>query len=300
MAKEQLLTPSPSPPPPTPTSTLPAQINVATRKQHTLLNRLIIDRLPLALPPYASDPALLGQGLAAFSRIFLVFEEAWDALDSENVVARCGETVSERRLATLRPKALRRSSRLKVDVEHIAQRAGVKSFATTSAQLAMLERMALEIQLKPHVLIAYGWVMYMAIFSGGRWIRQQFTNAGTEFWTPQPGGMQGEQEKVHSSGLPGFTFLFFEGEQDGEDIKAEFKARLAEADSLLTQDQRQDVIDAAQRLFEDCIALVEILDREVLWQKIWSKLPATIGCIAMALVTFLLYYFSRSGSWTPY
>ncbi|KAK3721524.1 hypothetical protein LTR37_003080 [Vermiconidia calcicola] len=295
MAKEQLLTPSPSPSPPIPTSTLPAQINAATRKQHTLLNRLIIDRLPLALPPHASDLALLGQGLAAFSRIFLVFEEAWDALGSEDRMAGRSETASERWLATLRPKGLRRSARLKNDMEHIAQRTGVRNFATTPAQTAMLERMRVEIQLKPHILIAYGWVMYMAIFSGGRWIRQQFADAGVEFWTAQPGSAQSEQEKVPSSVMPGFSFLSFEGEQDGEDIKAEFKARLAEADSLSTQDQRQDVIDAAQSLFEDCIALVEILDREVLRQKVWSKLRVILGCITVALITILLYCFCYSG-----
>ena len=36
---------------------------------------------------------------------------------------------------------------------------------------------------KPHLLIAYAWIFYMALFSGGRWIRAQLYAAGEDFWS---------------------------------------------------------------------------------------------------------------------
>jgi hypothetical protein len=85
-AIDLLPTPSVTPPPQShsPSATtpeLPVQINTATRKQHTELNRLIIDRIPYALPPKTKSPKTYALGLAAFAQIYLAFEHAFDDLE---------------------------------------------------------------------------------------------------------------------------------------------------------------------------------------------------------------------------
>lgn len=50
-------------------------INSATQEQHAQLNRLILDRLPLALPPKALEPSLYAGGIAAFAQIYFAFEQ---------------------------------------------------------------------------------------------------------------------------------------------------------------------------------------------------------------------------------
>lgn len=127
---------------------------------------------------------------------------------------------------------------------------------------------------QPWVLVAYAWVMYMAVFSGGRWIRGQLVEAGREFWKGggvvegMDGGNGGTGELCEGGGVLerrewerfGLSFFYFDGEEDGEDIKAEFKRRLGDADALLTAEQRRDVVEEAKEIFSRSVLLVEELD----------------------------------------
>ncbi|KAJ4168055.1 hypothetical protein NW754_011869 [Fusarium falciforme] len=62
---------------------LAESIVAATRGIHAKLNKLIIARLPLALPPRAQDPALYISGLLHITPIYMTFEALWrDILDS--------------------------------------------------------------------------------------------------------------------------------------------------------------------------------------------------------------------------
>jgi heme oxygenase len=91
----------------------------------------------------------------------------------------------------------------------------------------------------PHVLIAYAFVLYMALFNGGRWIRAELLKA-------QWGG--------------GLDFWYFPGPDNGEGVKNEFKARLIDVQGLLTVEQRRDIVREAQDIFRNLLVLVEELD----------------------------------------
>lgn len=273
---------------------LPAEINEATRHQHNLLNHLIIARLPLAVPPQAKHPADLSFGLATFAQIYFIFENEWSKIESKPSVGQGSELVDSHEdrvlsyLATLRPEGLHRSLRLHSDLNHLSTRSGV-TLINSAPNIDPQGHIRLLLQQKPHVLLAYGWVMYMAIFSGGRWIRQQLVGAGPEFWI----GQAGEQsDHKHDTKSPGLSFLSFDGEQDGEDVKAIFKARLVEADALLTAEQRQDVIDAAQQLFGRCIDIIGQLDGLVARPRSWKHQPWTT---LMILVVLSLLWLIHSG-----
>ena len=220
-ATDLLPTPSVTPPPPVVALELPVEINTVTRKHHIELNRLIIDRLPLALPPIANSPKVYALGLSAFAHIYLAFEQAFDDLErsQDDSVGTNGEEEADHQrkvkawLANLRPPGLKRSSRIKRDLQYLPE-LDRSSFSDLDNEIhSHIRDLAAS---KPHILVAYTWVMYMAIFSGGRWIRSQLAGAQPEFWTSHTNAGPALAEKT-PLGMPGFSFLSFDGDEDGED-----------------------------------------------------------------------------------
>jgi hypothetical protein len=134
----------------------------------------------------------------------------------------------------------------------------------------------------------------MALFSGGRYLRASLQKAGPAFWSKSPSfaslnqapknSFQSERprgfEEIDPSHMKcssdrtksssespslgstkGLQFFHFDGEEDGEDIKREFKARFAEADLLLSEREKDDIIQEAQHIFTYMIEMVGELDR---------------------------------------
>jgi len=293
-ATDLLPTPSVTPPPLAVTPELPVQINTATRKHHLELNRLIIDRLPLALPPSANGPKVYALGLAAFAQIYLAFEQAFDDLErsqNRSATTEADEEAAHQRdvkawLVNLRPPGLKRSSRIKRDLQYLPELDRSNFSGLDNEINSHIHELAAE---KPHVLVAYTWVMYMAIFSGGRWIRSQLAGAQPEFWTSHTNAGPALAEKTPLS-MPGFSFLSFNGDEDGEDIKVEYKKRLALGEHIVSDQEREEIMQAAQELFERCISIVHKLDEEVRKQEMISRLLPL--ALVTAVVTFALAYYS--------
>jgi len=107
---------------------------------------------------------------------------------------------------------------------------------------------------KPHLILSYTWVMYMALFNGGRWIRDQLRQAGPEFW--------GAHNPTPSPTIHCLSFWEFEGEHDGEDVKDDFKARFSTTAAALNDTERQEVIEGSVKVFGTCSWMVECLDKQ--------------------------------------
>jgi hypothetical protein len=60
--------------------------------------------------------------------------------------------------------------------------------------------------------------------------------------------------------VPGLQFFNFLGDEDGEDIKLEFKKRITEAEILLTPGEKEDIIDEAEDIFKFMVEMVGELD----------------------------------------
>ncbi|KAF2161028.1 hypothetical protein M409DRAFT_28635 [Zasmidium cellare ATCC 36951] len=270
-----------------PSDTLSGRINAATRKQHTRLNRLLMDRLPSALPPHTESPLLYSKGLVPFARIFILFEIEWELLTRHfhtKASTYSGHEYDVRQwLSNLRPSGLARSHRLRDDLRHLRMVAGPDIYNTPALGDAWVKDMRDLMRKKPHVFMAFAWVFYMAVFSGGRWIRRQLSNGGVDFWLSQPGALRPKSDLV----VPGFSFLSFDSEHDGEDLKALFKTRLGDAERLLTMDEKQDVINVSQQLFDRCVLLVHELDRMAYRQKIRSWLPTILFAALLPLMLML-------------
>ncbi|KAF1918549.1 hypothetical protein BDU57DRAFT_515402 [Ampelomyces quisqualis] len=288
---------------------LPGEINSATRNLHTTLNRLIMSRLPLALPPHAADASLYTTGFLHFAHVFLTFESLWaDLLRHHGTQTRSTPNTSPPDLTpappptspllsyllvnpydspslftrtlgapippspplvaflqTLRPRGLMRSARVKRDLERLmglhptdlevllARYPGDKvADFCTHIRKAVNE--------KPWTLVSYAWCFYMAVFSGGRWIRAGLLSAGPDFWEA---AREDEKAPILSLQEEGLSFWHFPGQFDGEDIKLEFKTHLAAAETLFTPDQRVDIIEEAKNIFALCVTLVQELDEAI-------------------------------------
>ncbi len=151
-----------------------------------------------------------------------------------------GEEMMWKSLRGLRMDELLRARRLRSDVLNIVSKAGGRGPDTEAKGRPRLRAFVAHIRSaakgKPHLLMAYTWVLYMALFSGGRYIRARLRGAGGEFWSG------GDEEGTADRYL---TFWSFEGGEDGEDLKAEFKDRFASVEERLTEGEKDEVVKEA-------------------------------------------------------
>jgi hypothetical protein len=84
--------------------------------------------------------------------------------------------------------------------------------------------------------------------------------------------------------VPGLQFFNFHGDYDGEDIKTEFKTRIAEAEYLLTEGEKEDIVKEAGEIFRFMVAIVGMLDgvmgigeEDVESVRIAAKQPGLLG-----------------------
>ncbi|KAG0649036.1 Heme-binding HMX1 [Hyphodiscus hymeniophilus] len=343
MDGKAITTPSPLPTSSNSPYPLSERINISTRPVHSQLNRLILARLPLALPPHTTNPSTYISGLLHITPIYITFETLWQTIldaprlpttlkptfefgidacdpslplvDSKNPVTLrntdipvlvhapkvCSRTHSL--LAHLRLPGLLRSGRLRADIRVLTgtpehkideQLEAISNHGRLAEFIAHTKR---SVETNPHVLLAYAWVLYMALFSGGRHLRASLQSAGDsgDFWNRDPSPVrpysvttsissntlrsrlfksenpfptertsrsrsQNHSENEASELVPGLQFFNFMGDEDGEDIKREFKKRLTETEILLTSGEKQDIIDEAENIFRFMVEIVTELD----------------------------------------
>lgn len=270
-------------------------INIATRPVHTKLNKLILLRLPLAIPPRAPDSSSYVSGILYIAPLYICFESLWHAALHANPSStstpeddRTGELEqctfllpSTGKLPRPSPRihqilskmfipGLLRSNRLRADLHSLTNQsseevqAAIEEAASSGRLGEMVSHIRRSVEKHPHVLLSYAWVLYMALFSGGRFIRATLENAGRanhDFWG-HPSITTSEQlddQKATASHGP-LQFFHFPTPQDGEDLKIEFKSRLAEQDKLLTTLEKEDIVKEANCIFENLILVIAQLD----------------------------------------
>jgi heme oxygenase len=115
------------------------------------------------------------------------------------------------------------------------------------------------IRAKPHTMLAYTWVMYMALFNGGRTIRAQLLAAPHSFWQSSrtPSNSEESADVIRSDRL---QFWDLGDGKDGGNIKEDLKKRFDTAAAQLTASERVDVVDEAVRIYEMLHELVGWLD----------------------------------------
>ncbi|KAH8161749.1 hypothetical protein CIB48_g6514 [Xylaria polymorpha] len=278
------------------TCSLSNSINTATRPAHTNLNKLVISRLRLALPPQADDASQYVSGLLHVTPIYMGFESLWKTILESQVVHKpndessagnivdpvglqpddCSDdhhqlVVSDRiqsLLANLHFEGLQRSQALRQDLISLtgwSSRTLTEQLnhASESPVLSeFLNHTRDSVEKSPHTLLAYAWVLYMALFSGGRFIRASLENICPAFWIPASAQQPTPTTltSVDGTRAPPLNFFKFDTPADGQDLKLEFKQRLLDSEGVITERERQEIVQEARCIFDYMIRLVGELD----------------------------------------
>lgn len=188
-------------------------------------------------------------------------------------------------------RGLERAGRLKGDVERVLgkeRKLGRTMVLEDGGKwqrprsMAFAAHIHTSVEGRPHLLLAYTWVLYMALFSGGRYIRSRLRQAGSGFWNRR---VEGESEGSYrrrmednekEDAVDGYLgFWTFEGDEDGENLKAEFKQRFATIEANLTEAEKEEVVQGAVSIMQSITGVVVEISEVV-----GTGLPAATGFIA--------------------
>ncbi|PGH04409.1 hypothetical protein AJ80_08520 [Polytolypa hystricis UAMH7299] len=266
---------------------LPTQIFEAIRDHHTTFGSTVSSRVPLCLPPHAPDPELYALGISRFAEIFFAFESAWlsqlrrtSLTDLSNYhtegdvdsfinddAGRIGKMLSE----IFIPELLR-SERLRADLLNLesvveAEKEEDSHAMKENAATAFASHIRDSTEHRPHLILVYAWIMYMALLNGGRRIRTKLVSAGPYFWEPKNHDGTLQTPPATSDGRPpppnGLSFWFFDYDSNDQGIKYAFRERILSASSLLTSTERTEVIAEAVEIFHQCNLIVAEIDVEI-------------------------------------
>lgn len=176
--------------------------------------------------------------------------------------------------------ALERSPSLKKDIIHLLQRLDVNTSESSHLKENDAEGLESEdglgragrprlnkfvahisavVESKPHVLLAYTWIFYMALFQGGRYIRSQLRDVEEkDFWVRDLKAKKAPEAVTRT--IPLSFWEFPAGSRDGEDLKAEFKARFRDIASSLGQIQKEHVLQEAVEIMTQLLEVIHEID----------------------------------------
>ena len=295
--------------------------------RHSLLDSRISRLLPEALPPRVNSPALFLLGILPFAYIFTALENEWAAFLAKPISDEHTAQLQSA-LSNLRLNGLLRAERFDSDVRQIQARLekgiegdetdenGCKHLSSQdSATVLALRRCDVYFQTprnysqmstsmgdpshihvskitkritdaarsKPHLLVAYIYVWYMAVLSGGQYLLKSIQTVESEFWG---------HERIGDNF--GFSFLCADFR-----LKDGLKGRLTALDLLLAPEQRAEVVQETELIYEIVIDLVHGLERgigsEVVGEREGARLRATAlqgKQLSQGVVPF--FYGSRS------
>jgi len=228
---------------------LPAELQAATRDKHHALNLQVLNKLPLCIPPASDSPLLYAKGMVVFGQIYFAFEShLTNSLENDEIDVTLRDVYNRIYL----PRLLR-TARLQRDLEIIKIRLGEQARKELDqlAEQSMVfqQRILANLSIKPHVLFAYAWTMYLALFNGGRWMRSRLLAAGPSFWLGRQLPLS-FWDFVDCDGAP----------SNGEDLKAAFKEGFAHSTESLGDIHQKEIIDESKALFDLCLEMVRYLD----------------------------------------
>ncbi|OKP12456.1 hypothetical protein PENSUB_1822 [Penicillium subrubescens] len=254
--------------------------------------KLNLSRIPLCLPPHTDRPALYLFGLSRYAELFYVIEDAWlsiigdpvdwishdtDADANTNADVHVSnpeehddpspQSNTKKRIQTvlrmlyipelLRTKALQNDIRFLTSLHPPSTSSPVLLHSDNDQDKDTGRRVGQEIrhriQDKPHILVAYVWIMYSALLYGGRDIRTLLLKAGSDFW-----GLS--VVEITSQRIP-CPLSFWHIDNDGE-VKAKYRARMTDVESLLSAREQNDILEEAMRIFGTLEELTRSLDED--------------------------------------
>ncbi|KAL8629104.1 hypothetical protein Q9189_005202 [Teloschistes chrysophthalmus] len=255
-------------------SSIGDDINAATRPHHTTLNRLILHHLPSALPPStpsSSSPHIYALGLSHILPIYSTFESSF-----HKALQPCA--LPSPLLQNLHTPALERAEALKSDLAILLPpEYRTPDFDALPRLREFKQHIRRVLREKPHLLVAYTWIFYMALFSGGRYIRSKLRDAFAAL-SPVPilastatTTTSTSDPQTKPDALAGLTFWTFppsknknnNNNSDGEDLKLLYKSRIAFLSPTLTPQEREDIVEESVEIMRRLTDIVNEIAESV-------------------------------------
>lgn len=256
--------------------TLQEELQHAIRHDHLVINRLISSRMPLCLPPKTDSPLRFALGLTVYAHLYTSFEVAWE-------IALSQASKSPAYLSDLETPGLSRRPRLSRDIHALSQLvapSGAKRMQKFQQQTAHFHHTIFHrCQDKPHLILAWAWTMYLAIFNGGRFIRAGLEAAGDDFWGTKDYPLE---------------FWNFDGKDDGENIHNAFKENFDRAAKRLTRKQKDETVAEARHVFHVVEDVIHVLDKKVGQDEVIAILASCVAASSpLMAVRAIMGLFSR-------
>jgi heme oxygenase len=222
------------------------RINFNTRTEHNTINRTITLKFAVAI----RDARIYRQGIQAFYHVFRTVEELINKELQQVPLSKTGEILKQ----VWRP-AMARTAALERDLLFFYGNDPSKfEKPIRSEQIDFVQHIYDAYKEKPHVLLAYCHVMYLALFAGGKIMLSSLSKATGVF--PQVEGKS--TAEVSEFG----TNLFRFDVDDDEVFRLEYKKgyELATRNSL-TEDEKLDIITEAKDIYKRNVMVVQQIER---------------------------------------
>lgn len=261
-------------------------LTISNREPHASIHKLNLSRLPLCLPPHTDRPTLYVLGLSQYAELFFGIEDVWVSLigDPGEWIDQDADAAEEAEISSLEEDSpstlaptneqariktilrmlyipeLLRTRALKDDLRFLrassppTNPAMNEPLQTRDYGRHIAQDIIRRIQAKPHILLAYVWILYSALLYGGRDIRTVLLRAGPEFW-----GLSGA-ELTSPRRIP-CPLSFWHVDEEGE-VKVKLRARMVDAERCLSVREQQDILDEAGRIFGKLEFLTGRLDED--------------------------------------
>ncbi|KAI5807031.1 hypothetical protein EDC01DRAFT_700007 [Geopyxis carbonaria] len=232
-------------------------MNNATRDLHDSINLLIMSRFASCLQ-HPRGYTLYREGLLSYYHIYLAFEGIYTSLLSSPTSM---PPHTRAALTALSDARLARAPALAADLAYLffdtpggfdAARDAAAARPQVAAYVRHIETVC---RARPHTLVAYAHVYYMALFAGGKILRRQLQGAAG--FVPVHGPASDADMAVRCATN---LFQFPVAEEEREGLRTRFKEAMGLVEELLTEGERAEVVQEAREVFKWNGVLVGELD----------------------------------------
>jgi heme oxygenase len=266
---------------PTDVGALANRINSSTKKEHNKIDKSVTIKFAVAL----RDAKIYRQGLQGFYHVFKTVEVLINKELAKEPKTKVGEILSQ----FWDEEAIARTSRLEQDLLFFYGNDKNKfEDPIRQEQINFVKHIYETYEQKPHILLAYCHVMYLALFAGGQILSSSLAKATGIF--PQVDGKS--TSEVAKLGTNFFKFPV----EDSQSLRIKYKREFELATrNELTEQEKLDIIEEAKEIFRrnyDVVAEIEDHNRSKIQGKLSFKVltygPYVVGLLGvLALYTLL-------------
>lgn len=266
---------------PTDIGALGNRINMNTRKEHDTVNKTVTLKFAIAL----RDGRIYRQGIQGFYHVFKNVEILINQELSQQPRSKTGEL-----LAAFWDDKIARTEPLTRDLLYFYHNDPSKfEKPIRQEQIDFVNHIYEAHKDKPHVLLAYCHVMYLALFAGGKVMKSTVAKATGLF--PQVDGQTTEEVSKYGTNLYKFDV------EDDQVLRQSYKREYELATrNNLTEDEKLDIIEESKEIYRrnaEMVRGIERHNRDKITGKLSYKVVVYGYYVGLILATFGILYFAR-------